>query len=328
MGGTEGYLQRPILQTALVAMPLALAYPLTAQAHCEVGERTFGSTITFDDPCVSDELSLPTIQSFKNGDEPSAQELDISGEYTKTVTRNFGVSLEEEWVHLDAPGESSHSGFDNLATSFKYQFVRDAHRELAMSASLDVDWGGTGAKSIGAEPFTTLTPTWFAGKGFGFLPNNLKLLRPLAVTTELGYSFPTQSSTTEFEDGARIETRNPQFLVWGGSLQYSMPYLKDQVQNLGLPQFVNRLVLITEFSFQTQTSNFDGDERTTGTINPGLLYVADKYQLGVEAIIPINRASGDDVGVIANLHLFLEDIFPNSLGRPLLASATDEHPEH
>jgi hypothetical protein len=75
-------------------------------------------------------------------------------------------------------------------------------------------------------------------------------------------------------------------------------------------QFVNRLVLITEFSFQTQTSNFDGDERTTGTINPGLLYIADKYQLGVEAIIPINRASGDDVGVIANLHLFLEDIFP------------------
>ena len=159
------YLLGTALQAALVAISFASAFPVTAQAHCEVGERTFASTMTFDDPCVSDELSLPTIQSFKNGDQPSAQELDVSGEYTKTITRNFGVSFEETWVHLDVPGEGSHSGFDNLGTSFKYQFVRDAERELAMSASLDADWGGTGAKSIGAEPFTTLTPTWFAGKG-------------------------------------------------------------------------------------------------------------------------------------------------------------------
>jgi hypothetical protein len=309
-------------------LPLALAYPVTAQAHCEVGERTFASTLTFDDPCVSDELSLPTIQSFKNGDEPSTQELDISGEYTKTITRNFGVSFEEKWVHLDVPDDSSHSGFDNLSTSFKYQFVRDATRELAMSASLDADWGGTGAKSIGAEPFTTLTPTWFAGKGFGFLPDNLKLLRPLAVTTKLGYSFPTQSSTIEFADGVRTETRNPQLLVWGGSLQYSMAYLKAQVQDFGLPAFVNRLVPITEFNFETETSNFDGNERTTGTINPGLLYLADKYQLGVEAIIPINRASGDGIGVIGNLHFFIEDILPNSLGKPLFGAASGEHAEH
>src|SRR5262245_3808836 len=104
MGGTRRlrYLERPILQAALAAMPLALAYPVTAYAHCEVGERTFASTLTFDDPCVSDELSLPTIQSFKNGDAPSAQELDISGEYTKTITRNLGISFEEQWVHLDA----------------------------------------------------------------------------------------------------------------------------------------------------------------------------------------------------------------------------------
>ena len=264
-------MQRHIFQAAIVAAPLALAYPMTARAHCEVGERTFASTLTFDDPCVSDELSPPTTQSFKNGNTPSAQELDISGEYTKTITRNFGVSFEEAWVHLDVPGEDTHSGFDNLATSFKYQFVRNADRELAMSVALDADWGGTGAKSIGAEPFTTLTPTWLAGKGFGFLPDNLKLLRPFAVTTELGYSFPTQSSTTEFEAGVPTETNNPQFLVWDGSVQYSMPYLKARVKDFGLPQFVNRLVPITEFSFKTETSNFDENEHTTGTINPGLL---------------------------------------------------------
>ena len=38
-------------------MPLALAFPVTAQAHCEVGERTFVSTITFDDPCGGNLMS-------------------------------------------------------------------------------------------------------------------------------------------------------------------------------------------------------------------------------------------------------------------------------
>jgi len=272
----------------LVATVLALAWPSQAMAHCKVGQRTFVATLTFDDPCVTDELSLPTIQSFKNGDEPSAQELDISGEYAKTITRNFGISFEEQWVNLEVPGNADHSGFDKLGTSFKYQFVGDAHRELAMSASLGIDWGGTGAKAIGAEPFTTLTPTWFAGKGFGFLPEQLKLLRPLRIATQLGYWFPTQSSAREMKDGTFVETRNPQFLVWGGSLQYSFPYLKERVTDLGLP-FVNHMVLITEFNFQTATSNFDGKDRTSGTINPGLVYLADKYQLGVEAIIPVNR---------------------------------------
>jgi hypothetical protein len=307
---------------ALAAL-LTLATCSAANAHCEIGDRTFASTITFDDPCVTDELSLPTIQSFKNGDQPAAQELDVSGEYTKTITRNFGISIEEEWVHLDIPGEGDRSGFDNLGTSFKYQFIRDAYRELAMSVSLDVDWGGTGAKAIDAEPFTTLTPTWFAGKGFGSASSGF--LRPLAVTTELGYAFPTQSSTIEIEDGFAVKAHNPQVLVWGGSVQYSMPYLKEKVADLGLPGFVNHLILITEFNFQTATSNFDEGERTTGTINPGVIYMADKFQLGIEAIIPVNRASGNDVGVIGNATFFLEDILPRSLGRPLFASASGDH---
>ena len=93
------------------------------------------------------------------------------------------------------------------------------------------------------------------------------------------------------------------------------------------PDFVNHLVLIAEFNLQTKTSNFDRDERTTGTINPGLIHLAKKYQIGVEAILPVNRASGDDVGIIGNLHLFLEDILPHSLGKPVFA-ASAEHTEH
>ena len=278
--------------------------------------------MNIDDPCVNDELALPTISGFKNGDIPSADELDISGEYSKTITENFGVSLGETWVHLNEPGGGNHAGFDNLETSFKYQFVKDASAEFAMSASIDVDWGGTGSSSIGAESFTTLTPTLFIGQGFGFLPDLVKYFKPFAVTAQLGYSIPTESSTAEIDvvTGLLTTTPNPRFFNWGGSLQYSLLYLKSSVQDLGLPAFVNRLVPLVEWNLSTQVSDLDGGESTTGTINPGVIYVADKYQVGVEAIVPVNRASGDGVGVIGQLHLYLDDIFPNSIGSPLFGA--------
>jgi hypothetical protein len=146
----------------VLATLFAFGMATPARAGCVVGNRFFPATLNVDDPCVTDELAFPTIAGFKNGDQPPAQELDISGDYEKTITENFGFSIAEDWIHLNIPRNGSHAGFDDLATGFKYQFVRDAKGELDMSVSLDVAWGGTGSNSVGAAPFTTLTPTIFA----------------------------------------------------------------------------------------------------------------------------------------------------------------------
>lgn len=289
-----------------------------ASAHCFVGNRFFPATLNVDDPCVADELSLPTVAAFPTGDDPSAREVDLSGELSKKITDTFGISLEGTWIHTRAPGGVTTSGFDNLGTSFKYQFLTDPANEFVMSASLDVDWGGTGDKSV-AESFTTLTPTLFLGQGFGFLPERLKYLKPIAVTAQLGYAVPTQSSV--FEDGEL--TFNSQSVVWGGSIQYSMPYLKSAVEDMGLPDVVNRLIPLVEFNLSTLTNHFDGQARTTGTINPGIIYVADKFQIAGEAIIPVNRASGDGAGGMGQIHFYLDDIFPNTYGRPLFTAASE-----
>ena len=315
---------KPIITRLAVGTLLLIGYSAAADAHCIVGNRFFPATLTVDDPCVADELSMPTVAGFKNGDDPSADEIDIGGEYSKTIAPNFGISFEETWIRLDMPGEGTTSGFDNLGTSFKYQLVKAPSAEFAMSVSLDVNWGGTGAKQVGAESFTTLAPTVFAGQGFGFLPESMKLLRPFAVTAQVAYAMPTKSASTEFdEDSGFAEIiNNPQVLAWGGTLQYSMPYLKSRVRDFGLPEVINHLIPIVELSSESQVSNFDGEERTTGTVNPGVIYVGDKLQLAAEAIIPINRASGDDVGVIGQLHFYLDDIFPNSLGKPIFPNAS------
>src|SRR5262245_34752031 len=320
---------RQVAGAAVLAAMLATTPLSDALAHCYVGSRFFPATVNVDDPCVADELSLPTVSVFKNGDVPSARELDVSGEFSKRITENLGVSVGSTWTRLSLPGGPAVSGFQNLETTLKYQFVTDAAREFVMSAAVSVEWGNTGAARVGAESFSTITPTLFLGKGFGDLPDSVRWLRPFAVTGQVGYAIPSSASKTIF--GVDPDTgeptididRHPRFITYGGSLQYSFPYLKANVVDLGLPEFINRLIPIVEMQFQTPVANdFNTGIGTTGTINPGVLLVGDKVQLGFEAIIPINRASGSGVGVVAQLHFYLDDIFPNSIGRPLFASTT------
>src|SRR5881394_1376786 len=109
---------------ALHAAPTALALTLLASdasAHCFVGARFLPATLNVDDPCVADELSLPTVSRFRNGDDPSARQTDIAAEVSKRITDTFGVSVGTTWTHLRPPGGPSVSGFQNIETSFKWQ---------------------------------------------------------------------------------------------------------------------------------------------------------------------------------------------------------------
>jgi hypothetical protein len=316
---------RLMLQQLMLATVFAIAPNSNALAHCFVGNRFFPATLIVDDPCVADEMSLPTVSYFRNGDDPSVRELDISGEYSKRITDTFGISVGSTWTQLRPPAPAAAaSGFQNLESSFKFQFLTDPDREFVMSASLDVEWGHTGSAAVSADPFTTLTPTLFLGKGFGELPDRLQYLKPFANTLQVGYSVPTQSSSTVIDPGTGLPstTPNPQFLVYGGSLQYSMPYLKSSVMDLQLPEFINHLIPIVEWRLQTQMNNFNDEARTTGTINPGVIWVGNYYQVGVEAVVPVNRASGVGVGAIAQLHIYLDDLFPTTIGKPLFANSS------
>jgi hypothetical protein len=314
------------LCAALPGLALLLVPAGEAAAHCFVGARFLPATLTVDDPCVADELSLPTIARFDTGDVPSARQTDVSFEYSKRITDTFGVSIGRTWTHISQPaGMPDVSGFQNWETTFKHQFLTDAAHEFVMSAGLSIEWGATGSPDVGAERFSVLTPTIWFGKGFGDLPDSAGFLRAFAVTGQVGYSIPTSSQTVTFDpDSGLLNFEfHPQFWVYGGSLQFSFPYLKSNVIDLGLPDFINRLIPIVEAQFQTPAANNEGNPSiTTGTINPGVIFAADTFQVGLEAIIPINRESGRGVGAVVQLHLYLDDIFPKTIGRPLFSNAT------
>ena len=297
-----------------------------ARSHEIVGNRMFPATLAIDDPGVADELSLPTVAVSKTGDVPPVKQLDISGEYSKLITEDFAVSFSPTWTHLYAPGGPNSvgaSGFQNIETTFKYRVFKNAEHEFVASVGLNIEWGGSGAQDVGADRFTTYTPMVYFGKGFGDLPADMGWARPFALTGQLGYAIPSASTTLTVDpDTGDVDTAfNPRVLVWGASLQYSLPYLKSAVVDLGLPDFINHLIPLVEASLQTPVGNtFSSGTVTTGTINPGVIWVGKYYQVGVEAMIPVNRQSGSNVGAIAQLHFFLDDIFPNSIGRPIFGN--------
>jgi len=88
------------------------------------------------------------------------------------------------------------------------------------------------------------------------------------------------------------------------------------VHDNGWANWVNQLTPMVEIAVD-QPVRQRGDERTTGTVNPGLVWSGRHIQFGAEAMIPINDESGDNVGFVVQLHYYLDDIFPHSLGRPL-----------
>jgi hypothetical protein len=302
---------------------LALA-PSPALAHGFVGQRFFPATIATDDPFVSDELSLPTVSSVRSNateDEPASRQTTVSGELAKRITADFGISVGVLHQRIAPEGQTKASGWGNVELGAKYQFYKNEEHEALVSAGLNWEIGGSGSQSVGADKFNTFTPTLFFGKGFGDLTT--PSLRPLAFTGTLGVAIPSRSSTTttsvNADTGETVSTaeRNPHVLQIGLALEYSLPYLQSVVKDVGLREPFSRMIPVVEFALEKPLDRVD-DKSVTGTVNPGVLWAGRKVQLGLEAVIPINHRSGRGVGWQAQLHFFLDDLFPNSFGRPLI----------
>ena len=293
-----------------------------AYAHGFAGARFFPATLSTDDPFVSDELSLPTVSTIRTPENGGTRETDISVDISKRITPEFAIGIGDTFTALNPHEGPAVNGFGNLELGGKYQLLKNGVHEAIVSIGLGVEVGGTGGRSVGADSFSTWTPGIFFGKGFGDLPTELAFLKPFALTGQIGIAIPTSASTrsvtVDAQTGEReIEIeRHPDVIEWGFALEYSVIYLQSQVKDIGLRAPFDRLIPLVEFAFESPV-NRGAQGQTTGTINPGIIWAGKYFQLGVEAVVPINERTGNNVGVIAQLHFFIDDLFPHSLGRPL-----------
>jgi hypothetical protein len=279
--------------------------PRSAVAHGFEGDFFFPPTPTTDDPFAVDELSFPSVQVFNDpaGDgSPKTREVDIGAEFDKEIFPKFALGIAGTWTQLNPKEGETVNGFQNFTLKAKYQLLENPAHEFILSIGGEWEMGGSGGQAIGADSFSTFTPTIYVGKGFGDLPDSVPFLRPLGITATVGEDLPT-------------EIANPNALEWAFALEYSLPYLEQNVKDTGLPHPFRDMIPLVELALQSQ-ENRDGGA-TTGTVNPGVLYESKYFQLGAEAVIPINGHTGHNVGFIVSAYIFIDDLLPKLFGHPL-----------
>ncbi len=281
--------------------------PAIAFAHGVAGQRFFPTTFAVDDPFMTDELSM-LVHSVEAGGAPGPRlrTTSLGVGYSKSILARFGLEVDGQYEWIHALGDGTAHGFGNLEATLKYQVVTSDAHEAVLSIGISDEIGGTGSARVGAEPFSTITPRLFFGRGLGDLPDSVGFLRPIAVTGVVGPSFPTQGTT----DG----TRNPTTITWGFTVQYSLMYLQSAVKDVGLGTPFDRMVAVVELPMRTC---LDAGCGTTGTVNPGIAWMGRYFELGAAAEIPVAAPPGTGVGVFVLVHLFIDDLFPRSVGRPI-----------
>jgi len=297
----------------------ALAMCQQAQAHGFAGDHMFISTLLFDDPNVADEASLPTFQFLPNPTDDGGATYNGSFEFDKRITENFGFAISDGYTGVTRPGDKTAKGWNNLVVSLKYKPYVNAEHEFMLSVGVEQAFARTGATGangdvLGNEGSGVTSPNIYFGKGFGDVP--VDFIKPLALTGQLGYDIANKklkynADTDSFNNG----TSNG----WSGglSLQYSLRYLSTHVKDYGFPEFVNRLTPVVEMAWSSTASQPNQDS-TQFLWGVGVNYTAGWYAVGVEALIPGNRNTGSHVGVIAQFHMYFDDLLPHSLGKPIV----------
>ena len=298
----------PTLRLFILAVALAGAVPAAAGPYV-VGDRLFPATPTVDDPFVADafELGANTLRQRSTLSDPAFRQTNFGFGAEQRLTANLGVSVQGAYTINAVDGAPDTYGFQNFDATLKYQLVTSDAHEFLLTLGVEREFGGTGARRVGAEPVGSTAPTVYFGKGLGDLPDPLKYLRPLAVTGTAGYQFADRHS--------RGDDHFPDQGTFGVSVQYSLRYLQGNVEYVGLPAFVGRLTPLVEFSYATPLTRSYGTP-STGLVAPGIIYSEDGIDFGIEALLPATRLSGTGVGAIALLHVPLERLLP-ALGQPL-----------
>jgi hypothetical protein len=306
MRGRSGRYRRAVrLAVAAGLTLLGIGQARDALAYTAAGDRVFVATGILPQIAPSDQFYTWawTVPLTSAGIGTPDRATNVGAVFEKTITERLGIHFEESWFRIDRRGAGSLHGFQNLETELKYLLVNDHPSEFLLTLGLDREWGGTGAAAIGGPKGAT-TPRLYFGKGLGDLP--VGYWRPLAVTGFVGY---------QASDGAP----RPDLITTGFVTEYSIPYLRSKVQGFDIPELFRGMTPMTEFKFTFPAGRSFG-ARTTVLIAPGFNIAGEGWEFIIEALVPATRATAGGAGDRAQLHLALDFLFPDTIGRPQLAT--------
>jgi hypothetical protein len=322
----ETLMTRPQLLAAALLTAVAFALPGRALANADCGRRLFPVTLTLDDPGVGDEAALPTVsyQHFGNNTATPGDDTTVSVNLNKRLTDDFMLGVGGGYDFNTSPPQlgKNQTGWQDLQLLAKWQDCVSAEHEFMFSLGVIRELGRTGAISAGADEYGYTAPAIYAGKGFGDLSS--PALRPLAITGELyrtwsdhGLAFETVTNPMTGLTMTRSNGASANFWFGAVSLQYSLVYIQRHMKQIDLPPWMGGLIPVVEFDWISPGGN-PTNVQTAWRAASGVIYEGKGYEVAVEAQVPLGRSAGTGLGVIAQVYIFLDDLYPNSIGKPVL----------
>ncbi len=314
-----------ILPVAALACAGALLRSAPAFAHAVCGSRVYPVTLTLDDPGVADELTLPQIvytRAAADGGPGPSHDTSIQFEYDKRLTDEFGFAFNDDYNVNQQNNAKTETGWDDVTVTAKWARCVDPDSDFQLGFGVIREFGRTGTSHIGSDEHGNTAPTIYLGKGVDEIP--VPMLQPLQFTGELSYAVADrefkQFTVVDPSTGVtstHANTGYPNAWIGSFSVQYSIPYLQNQIRDFGLPEPFAHMIPVAEFNW-TSAAASPGGSPASWTLAPGFIYLRSWYQVGVEALVPLDKAAGTNVGFIVQFHVFIDDLYPRGIGAPLV----------
>jgi len=295
-----------------VAAVCLLFAPLPCGAHAIAGNRFFPGTTTFDDPAVADEFQViyDTVRTPLGNGRVTDHVGDF--QFARLLTDRIAIGAESGAIERSW-GSAKQTGAMGTSVNLKANFYRDDLNETLFATSLTYAIANSGSARVGARTPSSLQPALFAGQGLGNLPETVAWLRPLGFVGAAAVEFPMRGSTAslDYDDGRTVSmaerSRTPATLHTGFAVEYSTLYLTDRFVPGRLPdeEPLFQVLPVVEFAFDSPQG-----EKSRGTVNPGLSYIHDEWQISAEAVVPLSRLAGGGVGFRLQVLTFLDKIVP------------------
>jgi hypothetical protein len=287
-----------------------------AWAHGTVGDYTFLEPIVADDANPKNEFDILRPQKtwtaegrqFSLGFSFEKVIVPAPESYSNGVPGGGLVSLEigSEWVEQSPRQGHGMSGFNDLELLLKWAFLTIPEHEFRLSIGARFILP-TGNPSVEDQNHTQLGPEFLWAKGFGDLPHRglLKYLRPFGVQGDFGY-IPALGGRTWHE------------IFADNVIEYSLPYLSNNVRDVGLKWPLRNMYLYTEFNYDQLISGPSGQTFPQILITPGLAFMNYYIELSIATQFAVNNTTvpNNHAAVIGLLDLFIDDILPESNWTP------------
>jgi hypothetical protein len=286
-----------------LALILAIAIPTNVFGHGVVGDYVFLEPLITQDPTPANELDI-LAPSWVRSSDANTYSIGFSIEKVLYVDDNyvprFSVGGGSGWSHVSPFDDRGMQGFDDLTLFGKYAFYYSLKHEfmLTIAAQLQLPTGNT---PIEAQSHTSLGPVFLWEKGMGDLPNwtALKYFRPFGVQSDYGYVPALHGHTSHdmFADAV---------------IEYSLPYLSNNVRDIGLKWPLRNLFLFNEFNYDQLITGPSGQTFPSILATPGMAYVSYHFELALGTQFALNNASrsGTHAAIVGLLDIFYDSLIP------------------